>query len=316
MAAAEWWPFDRSWADEWKRNWTEILNMTSAASASMGLPLPKTLPGDPFAAIVEAARGWLIGKKRTFRFSGHELTLVVDDISIQGVDLARVVGQYGQVRVPDLDVHWDGYELERVEVQVRNVHLRPSVRPTLVAAPVLFEAFVSAAAVSRRLAVVSGLLELVLLDGVPPIRRPGAGAPAGAVGGVRLGRGRVPAAGRRVRAARAGPAGRRPADRPGGRAVGAPGSAGGGRGTVCSRPAARPAPGRVAVAAAVPGLSPGCSRPARRCAAHRCRAGPGGLHRARHDRRVAAVAVARRHRAPAGRDARRPGPPGPLSLDP
>lgn len=174
MAAAEWWPFDRSWADEWKRNWTEILNMTSAASASMGLPLPKTLPGDPFAAIVEAARGWLIGKKRTFRFSGHELTLVVDDISIQGVGLARVVGQYGQVRIAARDVHWDGYELERVEVQVRNVHLRPSVRPTLVAAPVLFEAFVSAAAASRRLAVVSGLLELVLLDGVPQIGLAGA----------------------------------------------------------------------------------------------------------------------------------------------
>jgi hypothetical protein len=163
---AEWWPFDRSRTDEWKRSWTEILNM----SASMGLPLPKTLPGDPFAAIVEAARGWLIGKKRTFPFSGHDLTLVVDDISIQGVDLARMVGQYGQVSIAARDVHWDGYEFERVEVQARNVHLRPGVRPTLVAAPVLFEAFVCAAAASRRLAVTSELLELVLSDdGVPQV---------------------------------------------------------------------------------------------------------------------------------------------------
>jgi LmeA-like phospholipid-binding len=172
--AGEWWPFDRSWADEWKRNWTEILNVTSAASASMGLPLPKTLPGDPFAAIVEAARAWLIGKKRTFRFSGHDLTLVVDDISIQGVDLARVMGQYGRVRIAARDVRWDGYELERVEIQARNVHLRPGVRPTLVTAPVLFEAFVSAAAAARRLAAVSGLLELVLLDGVPQVGLVGA----------------------------------------------------------------------------------------------------------------------------------------------
>src|SRR5450755_2966233 len=117
MAGEQWWPFDRSWANEWKRNWSEVLNMTSAASASMGLPLPKTLPGDPFAAIVEAARGWLIGKKRTFRFSGHELTLVVDATSILGVDPARVVGQYGRVRIAALDVYWDGYEVERVEVQ-------------------------------------------------------------------------------------------------------------------------------------------------------------------------------------------------------
>jgi hypothetical protein len=174
--AAEWWPFDRARADEWRRNWTEILNMTSAASASMGLPLPKTLPGDPFAAIVEAARGWLIGKKRTFPFAGHELTLVVQDITIQGVDLARVVGQYGQVSIVARDVHWNGYEFDRVQVQARNVHLRPAARPTLVTAPVLFEGFVSAAAASRRLAAAAaGLLELVLTDeGVPQIGLVGA----------------------------------------------------------------------------------------------------------------------------------------------
>ncbi len=173
--AAEWWPFDRSRAEEWKRNWTELLNMTSAASASMGLPLPKTLPGDPFAAIVEAARGWLVGKKRTFPFAGHELTLVVQDISIQGVDLARMVGQYGQVSIVARDVYWGRYEFERVEVQARNVHLRPSVRPTLVAAPVLFEAFICAEAAARRLAGLSGLLELILSgDGVPQVGLVGA----------------------------------------------------------------------------------------------------------------------------------------------
>jgi len=85
------------------------------------------------------------------------------------VDLARVVGQYGQVRIAARDVQWNGYELERVEVQARNVHLRPGVRPTLVAAPVLVEAFVSASAASRRLAATSPLLELTLPDGVPQI---------------------------------------------------------------------------------------------------------------------------------------------------
>jgi len=174
MAGEQWWPFDRSWANEWKRNWSEVLNMTTAASASMGLPLPKTLPGDPFAAIVEAARAWLIGKKRTFPFAGHDLTLVVEDIAIQGVDLARVVGQYGQVRITARDAQWNGFELERVEVQARNVHLRPAARPTLVAAPVLIEAFVSASAASRRLAATSSLLELVLTDGMPQVGLAGA----------------------------------------------------------------------------------------------------------------------------------------------
>ena len=95
VAMAEWWRFDRSRTDEWKRTWTEIISMSSAAAASIGLPQPGTLPGDPFAVLVDAARAWLTGKKRTFRFSGHDLTLTLSDISVDGADLARVMGQYG-----------------------------------------------------------------------------------------------------------------------------------------------------------------------------------------------------------------------------
>ncbi len=166
---AEWWPFDRSRTDEWKRSWTEIISMSSAAAASMGLPQPGTLPGDPFAALVDAARAWLIGKKRTFRFSGHDLTLTLSDISVDGADLARVVGQYGHVGVSARDVQWDVYQLERVEVRASNVHLRPGARPTLVAAPVHCEAFVSASFASRWLATVSPRLELAMQEGVPQL---------------------------------------------------------------------------------------------------------------------------------------------------
>ena len=159
---AEWWPFDRSWGDELKRNWTEVLNMSSAAAQSLGLPQPGILPGDPFTAIVDAARTALIGKKRTLPFSGRDLTLVLTDISVQGPDLARLVGQYGHVRITALDVQWGGYQLERMEIQARNVHLRPGTRPTLVVAPVLVEGFVSAPAASRWLASVSTRIELIL----------------------------------------------------------------------------------------------------------------------------------------------------------
>ena len=166
---AEWWPFDRSWADEWRRNWTEVLNLSSAAAQSLGLPQPGTLPGDPFVAIVDAARGWLIEKKRTFRFFGQDLTLILSDISVEGSDLGRVVGQYGQVRILARDVQWGGYRLGRMEIQARNVHLRPGTRPVLVAAPVLCEGFMPAEAASRWLATVSSQLELVLSDGVPQV---------------------------------------------------------------------------------------------------------------------------------------------------
>ena len=53
-----------------------MLSASSAAAASLGLPQPRTLPGDPFGILVDAARTWLTGKKRTFRFPEGDLTLV------------------------------------------------------------------------------------------------------------------------------------------------------------------------------------------------------------------------------------------------
>ncbi len=166
---AEWWPFDRSRTEEWKRNLTEFLAMSSAAAASLGLPQPGTLTGDPFALVVDAARAWLVGKTQTFRFSGRDMTMTLSDISVDGADLAKVVGQYGTVRVYALDVQWDPYHLERLEIRAQNMHLRPGTRPTLVAAPVLCEAFISASFASRWLASVSPWLELVLQAGVPQV---------------------------------------------------------------------------------------------------------------------------------------------------
>jgi hypothetical protein len=166
---ADWWPFDRSWVDEWRRSVAGMLSASSAAAASLGLPQPRTLPGDPFGMLVDAARTWLTGKKRTFRFPEGDLTLVLEDISLEGSDLARIIGQYGQARILAREVEWAGYQFERMEITVKNVHLRPGTRPVLVAAPVLCEGFMPAAAASRWLAAVSPQLEMVLQDGVPRV---------------------------------------------------------------------------------------------------------------------------------------------------
>jgi hypothetical protein len=160
--------------DEWKRSLTEVLSLSSAAAASLGLPQPSLLLGDPFSVIVAGARNWLIGKKRTFAFSGRDLTLVLEDLSVEGSDLARAVGQYGQLRVLARDVEWGDYRLERLEIQARNVHLRPGTKPVLVAAPLRAEAFVSAAAASRWLAAASPRLELAMHAGVPQVGMTGA----------------------------------------------------------------------------------------------------------------------------------------------
>src|SRR5512142_1804095 len=157
---ADWLPLYRSWAEEWQRNWAEVLSASSAAAASLGMPQPGTLPGDPFVMMVAAARSWLVGKKRTFRLAGHELTLLLTDISVDGPDLARAVGQYGQVTVSARDIGWGGCQLERMEIRARNVHVRPGPQPVLVAAPVLCEALAPAWAASRWLAAVSPRLSL------------------------------------------------------------------------------------------------------------------------------------------------------------
>ena len=166
---ADRWPFD-----EWKRNLGEVLSMSSAAAASLGLPQPGLLLGDPFTAIVDTARNWLIGRKRTFTFAGLDLTLVLEDLSVEGSDLARAVGQYGQLRMLARDVEWDDYRFERLEIQARNVHLRPGTKPVLVAAPIRGEAFLSAAAASRWLAAASPRLELAMQEGVPQVSLVGA----------------------------------------------------------------------------------------------------------------------------------------------
>jgi hypothetical protein len=166
---AERWAFD-----EWKRNLSEVLALSSAAASSLGLPQPGLLVGDPVTILVDTARNRLIGKRRTFAFAGHDLTMVLEDLSVEGSDLALAVGQYGEVRILARDVEWDGYRLERLEVQARNVHLRPGTKPVLVAAPVRGEAFVSAADASRWLAGVSPRLELATHAGVPQVGMIGA----------------------------------------------------------------------------------------------------------------------------------------------
>ena len=171
---ADWLPLYRSWAEEWRRNWAEVLSASSAATASLGMPPLGTLPGDPFVMMVAAARSWLVGKKRTFRLAGHELTLLLTEISVDGPELAWAVGQYGQVTVSARDIGWGGYQLERIEIQARNVHVRPGPQPVLVAAPVLCEALAPAWAASRWLAAVSPRLSLTLRAGVPQIGVAGA----------------------------------------------------------------------------------------------------------------------------------------------
>ncbi len=162
-------PSDRWWPDEWKHTWTELLSLSTAARAFLGLPIPQTLPGDPFGVIVDAVRARLIGKNRTFRVRGRDLTMVLDDISVHGTDLARSMGQYGEIRIAARDIEWQGGQFGQVEIRARNVHLRPGASPALVAAPVLWEMNIPASFASSWLARVEPRFDLAIDAGGPHI---------------------------------------------------------------------------------------------------------------------------------------------------
>jgi hypothetical protein len=149
---SDWWPFDRSWAEEWRRGLSGLM-----------------AAGDPLALTVDTARTWLTGKERTFRVGGRDVRLTLTDLSVEPGDVARMVGQYGTVRVAARDVRWDDHRLERLELRARNVHLRPGARPTVVAAPVHAEALVPASSAAAWLAAASPRLELVHDAPVPQI---------------------------------------------------------------------------------------------------------------------------------------------------
>jgi hypothetical protein len=115
---------------------------------------------------------WLVGVPKTFRISGRDLTLTLTDLVVEGSDVARAMGQYGQVRFYARDVQWDGYQLDRLEILARNVHLRPGRQPALVAAPLLVEVFVPASVASRWLAAALPRFEVTWRDGLPQLSLP------------------------------------------------------------------------------------------------------------------------------------------------
>ncbi len=242
---AEWWPFDR----------------VRAAAQSLGLPTPGVFPGDPFSVLVDAARAFLVGRKR--------------------IDQLRR-------RRPDHDAD-------------RHLHLRFRRRPA--GRPVRPGPLHGAGRpVGRpRVREAGGPGQ----ERPPAARHPAAaGGRAGAGGGVRHHRGRVPLPGLGLLPARADRKRRRPAGRRDRRALAAAGG-GDGRGRrVAAGPAARAAPVRAAAGPVVPGLPPAGPVAAQRHRADLGRSRPRRLHGARHAERMAALRSPRRPRPPADRNPR------------
>lgn len=136
-------------ANEWTRAWMEMMS-TSASAA--GLPAGARLGWDPIGVILDIARDRLVGRRLTLRAGPSDLSLALDSLSVDSADIARSVGQYGTVRIVAHDLEWRGVRADRLEITADNVHLRPGSSPTLVTAPVRWEAYLPAASVQGWLA--------------------------------------------------------------------------------------------------------------------------------------------------------------------
>lgn len=124
-------------------------------------------------------QGLITGRRLTFASAGGAVTMTVTELDSR-LDLhALTVGQVGDVRVAARDIRWAGGRFSRARAVLRNVHVRPSIPPRVVAAPVDLEVDIAAGAVDdlfgRRVPRLAGE---VGPDGVARVRwarRPGAG---------------------------------------------------------------------------------------------------------------------------------------------
>jgi hypothetical protein len=119
--------------------------MRKAAMPMAGFaPGPELLLFGPAQAIqmtAAAVKLALVGRRRRFVIGGREITTEIVDLAVAtGPGLA--IGQFDDVRLDLSDLDWDGRMVSTLRVTGRNVHLRPGLAPTIVAAPILLEATV------------------------------------------------------------------------------------------------------------------------------------------------------------------------------
>jgi hypothetical protein len=89
-----------------------------------------------YQTLFTTLRRLVVGRTLSARFDDGELTLTVTEFDSRLDVRALAVGQFNDVRIVATDLQWDGTRLDRATVMSRNVHMRPGVPPTIVAAPI------------------------------------------------------------------------------------------------------------------------------------------------------------------------------------
>lgn len=120
------------------RRWDPFrpLDMLAALWSTAAVAPVNTGAAAAYRTLFLTLRRLVVGRRLTVRLAHGDLVLTITEFDSR-LDLrALSVGQLNDVRVAARDLSWNGYRLERAHAVLHNVHMRVTVPPVLVAAPV------------------------------------------------------------------------------------------------------------------------------------------------------------------------------------
>lgn len=121
------------------RRWDPFrpLDLVSALwSTAVAVPPVSTGTAAAYRTVFVTLRRLVVGRRLTVATGSGPVTLTVSQLESR-LDVRRLsVGQLDDVRVVATDLECQGSRFDRASAVLRNVHVRPGVPPTVVAAPV------------------------------------------------------------------------------------------------------------------------------------------------------------------------------------
>ncbi|WP_029114093.1 DUF2993 domain-containing protein [Mycobacterium sp. URHB0044] len=120
------------------RRWDPFrpLDMLAALWSTAAVAPVNTGAAAAYRTLFLTLRRLVVGRRLTVRLADGDLALTITEFDSR-LDLRGLsVGQLNDVRLAARDLYWNGHRFERARAVLHNVHMRPSVPPVLVAAPV------------------------------------------------------------------------------------------------------------------------------------------------------------------------------------
>jgi len=112
------------------------LDMLSSLWSTAAVAPVSTGAAAAYRTLFTTVRRLAVGRRLRVRLDDADLTLTVTEFDSRLDVRALSVGQLGEVRLAARDILWNGHEIDCGTVVLNNVHMRPTVPPVLVGAPV------------------------------------------------------------------------------------------------------------------------------------------------------------------------------------